>query len=106
MNRLTQLGTAFALLTTSSLTLAGTSTPGVDHREWRQSARIAHGVASNQLTGPETRFLVSQQRKTARLERAFKADGHVTYGERRILHRRLDRTSRSIYHQKHDRNFR
>lgn len=106
MKRITQTWTALALLTASSFTFAGTATPGIDHREARQSARIVHGVASSRLTGPETRFLVSQQRKTARLERAFKADGHVTYGERRILHRRLDRTSRSIYHQKHDRNFR
>lgn len=106
MRTLVKTLAAFALLTVSGHAAAGTATPGIDHREGRQSARIVHGVANGELTRYETRHLVSQQRKTARLERAFKADGHVSRGERHLLHRRLDRTSRAIYRQKHDRDFR
>lgn len=80
--------------------LAGT--PRVDAREQAQRARIHQGVASGELTRPETRRLVAGQVHLERAEARAKADGVVTARERAWLHHEANQQSRRIHRQKHD----
>jgi hypothetical protein len=82
------------------------STPGVDARQERQEARIQQGAASGTLTGRETRQLERQQRAIEHAEGRAKADGTVTARERAGLQHLQNKSSRSIRHQKHDRQHR
>ena len=75
----------------------------VDHRQDRQSARIADGAAAGQMTAREQARLLHQQRKIGRLERRSEADGQVTYREAARVERAQDHASRSIARQRHDR---
>ncbi|HVH32570.1 hypothetical protein ACFJIW_22940 [Tahibacter sp. UC22_41] len=81
---------------------AAAATPNVDAREANQHARIDQGVASGELTRREAAGLRAQQAHIRRDERAAKADGVVTRGERRHLQRELDHASANIDAQKHD----
>jgi len=85
---------------TASATLAGTR--GIDARERHQQYRIREGIRDGQLTRREAERLEAQQARIRVDERFAKADGHVSYRERRRLDRELDRASRDIYRQKHD----
>lgn len=80
-----------------------TETPRVDRREQRQRQRIYQGVRSGELTARETRKLPREQAHIRRAEARAQADGTVTAQERRRLNRELNRSSRHIYRQKHDR---
>ncbi len=91
-----------ALALVAGSAFAATADPGINHRQARQHARIAQGVASGQLTARETARLRSQQRAIAREERVYKSDGRLTLAERADLRRDLDRASRDIYREKHD----
>ncbi|MBN8739786.1 MAG: hypothetical protein BGP24_22765 [Lysobacterales bacterium 69-70] len=89
----------------TAVLLAGTAaaaTPNVDAREANQRARIDQGVASGALTRREAAGLRAQQAHIRRDERAAKADGVVTRGERRRLQHELDHASANIDVQKHD----
>ena len=77
-------------------------TPRIDRMQAHQRARIEQGVSSGQLTRPETRRLVHQERQLARHEARVEADGNVSRGERYRLNRDARRTSRAIYRQRHD----
>ena len=68
----------------------------------RDNARIRQGVRSGELTGTERARLKGKELKTVRDERAARADGVVTPGERRKITRDKKNLSRSIYRQKHD----
>ena len=81
---------------------ASTATPRIDQREANQQQRIAAGAASGQLTAKETNRLETQQARINTAEAKAKADGTVTKGERKHLHRMQDRASKNIHHQKHD----
>ena len=81
---------------------ASTATPRVDQREANQQQRIAAGAASGQLTAKETNRLEVEQARINTAEARAKADGTVTKGERKHLHRMQDRASKHIHHQKHD----
>lgn len=94
---------AAALLTLSGTTFAGVNSPAIDARQANQAHRIHHGVVSGRLTAGETVRLVHQQAETRRLERRLEADGHLGPVDRARLNHRLDRNSRSIFVQKHDR---
>ena len=59
----------------------------VDARQDLQADRIRQGVASGELTRPETARLVEQQRHIRRLERRTEADGQVTAREAARLRR-------------------
>lgn len=74
----------------------------VDARQDRQADRIRQGVASGELTRPETARLVEQQRHIRRLERRTEADGQVTAREAARVEAAQDRASRRIHHAKHD----
>ena len=82
-------------------------TPVLDAREANQRARIAEGVASGELTRPETRRLVRGERRLHRHEAiAKRTGGTVTAAERVRLQREADRMSARIHRQKHDRQVR
>jgi len=78
-------------------------TPGIDKRERQQRLRIRQGVRNGELTRRETRRLGLEQVRLRGYESRAKADGQVTRRERLRLNRSLNRTSRHIYRQKHDR---
>ena len=93
---------ALVLLTACSSSVLAQDTPGIDRMQANQRARIVQGVSSGQLTGPETRWLVHQERQLDRHETRVEADGNVTRAERYRLERNALRTSRAIHTQRHD----
>ena len=97
----TTLAIALSTLVLTSA-YAGTRDPSVNKRQHRQHARIVDGVKSGELTHPEAKALRAEQRAIRAEEREFKADGVLTRGERRELHRDLNESSRDIYREKHD----
>lgn len=76
---------------------------GINNRQRHQQKRIGQGVRSGELTRPEVRKLECEQRRIHRKERRFKSDGEFTRKERAILQHDLNRSSRHVYKQKHDR---
>lgn len=78
------------------------ATPRVDARQARQHARIAHGAARGDITPQERHRLMLQQRAIAQAEARAKADGVVTYHERRQLDGMQDHASRAIERQARD----
>lgn len=84
---------------------AGTAmAAGHAKRQVYQQKRIAQGVRSGELTRAETRGL---QRNATRVHRSIARDrrdqGTFTRRERAVAQKRLNRQSRAIYRQKHDR---
>lgn len=84
----------------------GVKSPGVNRRQHKQARRIKQGVYSGSLTPRETARLGKQQMRIRKQERRFKADGHLNKRERVRLHKSLNRASKNIYRQKHDRQHR
>jgi hypothetical protein len=78
-------------------------TPRINYREHHQQARIRQGIRSGELTRVEAARLEAQQARIRVSERFARVDGYVTRRERARLDRELDRASRNIYRQKHDR---
>ena len=104
---ITSILVAAALSLSAAPSLAGNiHDPGVNKRQHHQAKRIKHGIKSGQLTGRETFGLAREQAHIHRMERHFKADGHLGVGERVRLHRELNQASRHIYKQKHDGQYR
>jgi hypothetical protein len=88
-----------------SMAMAGSvsaGTPRLDQREHNQRGRIHTGVASGELTLPETRRLAAGQGHLVRVENRAKSDGVVTSRERTHLQHEANQQSRRIYRQKHD----
>jgi len=77
----------------------------INQRRELQQHRIAQGVRSGQLTGRETRRLERRETSMGREERHMRAAdrGHLTRPDRIALNHRLNRTSRAIYRDKHNR---
>jgi hypothetical protein len=108
-----QMKRIFSLVFTVSLLFgitaiasAQTHTPRINQRERNQQRRINQGIRSGELTRGEARRLEAQQGRIRADEAIDKADGKVTPKERRQLERELNRTSKHIYNQKHDRQTR
>lgn len=76
---------------------------GVDRRQERQERRINRGVRNGSLTQREARHLERREGRIQRTESRMLSDGRFTRRERRRLNRRLNRESRGIRHQRHDR---
>lgn len=93
----------FAATALSQTASAGTNSPGVDNKQNNQKDRIVQGVNSGELTGKEAWRLGKQQGKIYHKENRFKSDGNFTRRERAVIHRDLQKSSNSIYNQKHDR---
>ena len=75
----------------------------INGRQYRQQQRIFNGVKSGELTGRETYRLERREGRIASYEARSRADGGGLSGrERYRIERMQDRTSRSIYRQKHD----
>jgi tellurite resistance protein len=91
------------LLASVSFGAFAQTTPHLDRREHRQQKRIRRGVKTGTLTRHEAAKLERQQAKTAAAEAKAKSDGKVTSSERARLNHRMNKTSRHIYQQKHDR---
>jgi hypothetical protein len=88
------------------LLFAGTAfagRPGINKRQHNQHKRIVQGFRSGELTKREVYRLKKEQRRIAKKERKFKADGELTRRERAILHHDLKHASGHIYREKHDR---
>lgn len=97
---------ALAALSFAAMTLpsfAQDATPRIDQRLDNQEKRIEAGEASGRLTDREANRLEARHEKVEGDVAAAKSDGTVTRQERAQLHREVNRNSRSIYRQKHDR---
>lgn len=109
MNRTLKNGLASAilagamLLPTAAIASPNTSLPQLERREARQQRRIYRGIRNGSLNRREARHLERREAKLNRDEARARADGRVTWRERRRLNRELNRDSRRIYRQKHDR---
>jgi hypothetical protein len=77
---------------------------GINDRQQNQRQRIRQGVRSGELTGVEAARLRSRQARVGLNEaRARRSGGEFTQRERTRIQRQLNRSSRGIYRQKHDR---
>jgi hypothetical protein len=75
----------------------------VNERQQNQRDRIRQGVQSGELTGVEAARLRRQDAQIRLNEaRARQSGGEFTPRERARIQRQLDRSSRTIYRQKHD----
>ena len=76
----------------------------INKRQENQQDRIAQGIKSGELTSREASRLENQETRLNRIEARKRASGgRLTYRERGQLERDLNRESRQIYRQKHDR---
>ncbi len=75
----------------------------VNARQDRQMDRIRTGMHEGRLTRAEFRELMHEQREIRSMERHFRADGFIDGREFRHLGHALDRASRNIRAEKHDR---
>ena len=71
-------------------------------RQINQEHRIQRGIYNGQITPREARKLYRDQRQVRQLRRHFLADGRLSHREYKILTYRLDRSSKRIYHYKHN----
>ena len=76
----------------------------IDNRQRRQQQRIYNGVRRGSLSRREAYRLQRQQYRIYRTESRYRrSGGRLTWRERYLLQRRLNRSSRNIYRQKRDR---
>ena len=75
----------------------------INAREYHQQQRISHGIRSDELTRREFSRLEREQAGIRAYERRARSDGNLSLYERRRLDHMLDRSSRDIYRQAHDR---
>lgn len=77
----------------------------VNERQGHQRERVATGVRSGEVTRRESQALQHNAQRIERKEQAFRSDGHFSRGERREVHRDLDRQGRQIHQARtnHDR---
>jgi hypothetical protein len=99
------LGICTAALVGATMLPLAASAGEVNNRVDRQQARIDRGVADGQMTRREFDRTESRlDRIDAQRERDLRAnDGHLTPGERGQLNRELNRNSRAIYFDNHNR---
>ncbi|MEM7244599.1 MAG: hypothetical protein AAF533_04610 [Acidobacteriota bacterium] len=103
-----------SVLTTSILALgllgvtlgASPAEAGVNGRQARQSERILENLKAGDLTWREAKRLGKQQLFIAKLEAKYRADGKLTYKERKNLDALQDRARLAIVKQSHDRQTR
>jgi hypothetical protein len=88
---------------TGLLIFAQTASAGsLKKRYHRQEYRIQKGIQNGQITPREGRKLYRDQRKIRQLRRHYLSDGQLSKRERRILQKRMDRSSKRIYRYKHN----
>jgi len=92
------------ILAASAVAASAQSRRCINAREHRQQERIAQGVRSGELTSRETFRLERQEQRIDRQEDRFRESGDgLSPRERAKLEHELNRESRNIYRQKHDR---
>ena len=85
-------------------TAVGADAGPINRREHRQVRRIVHGVRSGALTRRETARLAAEQARIRVMERRLRRSGDgLSRREYVRLQRALNRSSRHIYRQTHDR---
>lgn len=89
------------VLGASAVSMAGSH--GINRREYNEQRRINQGIRSGELTRREAGRLEAGLARTRIDERYARSDGHITPRERARINRDLNRESRAIYRQKHDR---
>lgn len=93
-----------ASLLTAPMIASAQPTPNINQTQANQSARIAKGEATGQLSKREAARLKAGQAKVAGMKAAAKADGKVTRSERQAIKQEQNKQSRRIARQKHDGN--
>jgi hypothetical protein len=103
------IAAALLLSTLATATFATTASAherwryAVEKREAKQHHLIYQGRRSGALTWRETVMLRREQIRIARMERAFRADGHLSWSERQALRYAQDAASTHIFHERNDR---
>jgi hypothetical protein len=78
-------------------------TPVINRRQYHEQQRIRQGIRSGELTRVEAARLEAEQSRIRLDEARARQDGRVTCRERTRINRELNRASRNIYRQTHDR---
>jgi hypothetical protein len=92
------------LVTASAATAPRQHRRGIEARQRYQDRRIEQGERSGALTYRESERLERQEARIERQEDRFRTSGgQFTPRERARIQRELNRESRQIYRQKHDR---
>jgi hypothetical protein len=92
-------------LIATSLLIAGTaaaSAHSIDGNQYRQAKRIEHGRETGKITWTEGLKLRHEQKKIAKKEAEFRADGYLSKSERRQLHVMQKKASKHIAQESHD----
>lgn len=76
---------------------------GINSRQYREQQRINREIRSGELTRFEAWRLQSGINSIRRNERLARSDGYLSPRERARLQHQLNRESRAIYRQSHDR---
>lgn len=105
----TKIIAAAALFATLGVT-AGASTASaserwryeVDKRQAKQHQLIREGRRAGSLTWRETFLLRREQMRIARMERTFRADGHLSWSERQALRYAQDSATNHIFVERND----
>jgi hypothetical protein len=95
-------GVLIAALAVASFAQAQTNTPSINKRQRSQENRITNGAQSGDLTVAERQHLRDEERQIRDEKRAARADGHVSYAEKRQIGRDEKRLSDEIYRLKHN----
>lgn len=101
-SKLFTITTIIVIASLNQTVIAGSNSPGIDHRQTNQKIRIGQGVRSGELTTGETLRLGAQQARINRQERRFKSDGNFTKRERLQIHKNQNQASKNIYRKKHN----
>lgn len=106
MKKMMFIGVMVSLLMATTAIAAPPVKGKATHKQVNQHGRIKHGVKNGSLTRAEAARLRSQQRTIQAMKRVARADGRVTHAERVVINNAQRRASRSIYVNKHDRQYR
>ena len=88
-------------LSTNNASAEGTRAAAYKKVRINQAKRIRHGVRKGTLTRAEARGLVKQQVRTKKMVKKFSEDGFTDL-EKAVIKKKLKKSSKSIYKQKHD----
>ena len=78
----------------------------INARQGQQMGRIQAGMRTGKLTRMEFRELMHEQHNIRAMERYFRADGFINAREFHRLDQALNRASRNIHEERHDRQVR
>lgn len=102
------IATAALFSTIAAASLASPASAGerwryeTDKRQAKQHQLIREGRHSGALTWRETFMLRREQVRIARMERAFRANGHLSWSERQSLRYAQDAATAHIFHERND----